>query len=270
MPLIQHPPAPLPGIPLENSFQVLDETGVKCGNAAVVEYVNFTILPDRPLNYYISINAATERAFDMLIGAALARSIALRARNPKLRARVYAPCRPHDTVLLRNFQEFGFQNDDAIIRMRRVLSNTDRQPNPPVGCMIAPIALETPEDAEGLLRRVNTYSITERGPDWLDRLRQEQLFTAYGVWQEQRLLGEMVLSAYGAEGRVEMVYTRPEYRRRGIATALIAHAGQIMLQNSIRSLNAEVWRRITPAMSLFETLRFESVSPTILYPGMDL
>jgi len=270
LPQIQHPPAAYPGIPRDNAFQILDETGVKRGSAAVVEYINHGLLPERPLNYYISISAQDERSFDMLMGAVIARSMQLRGQNPGLAARMYAPCKPHDQQLLRSFMEYGFRNDDAIVRMRRILSDTDRTPNPPVGCAISPVLLENSDDAEGLLRRVNAYSVTERGMDWLYRLQQEQLFAVYGVWQEGKLLGEMVLTAYGAEGRIEMIYTRPEYRRRGIATALSAYAGQVLLRNGIRSLNAEVWRRNINALSLFETLRFESVAPTILYPGMDL
>lgn len=270
MPQIQFSPNALPGVSHENAFEVLDETGMKCGSAVVVEYINHVILTERPLNYYISINASSERAFDMLMGAALARSLVLRKRNPGLRARIYAPCQPHDAVRLRGFQDFGFQNDDAIIRMRRILMDSDKMPNPPVGCMIAPVVQESEEDYAGLLRRMNAYSVTERSADWLRGLQQEQLFTVAGVWQQDRLLGEMILTAYGAEGRIEMMYTRPEFRRRGVATALIAHAGKILLASGIRGLYADVWRRNWQAMSLFGTLRFESVSPTVLYPGVDV
>ena len=270
MPALQYSPAVLPGIPRENAFQVLDDMNIQCGSAAVVEYINHTILPERPLNFYISVTASTERAFDMLMGASLARSIQLRWRYPDLRARIYAPCKPHDAQALRTFEDFGFQNDDAIIRMRRILSEMDKPVGAPVGCSIAPIALNAEGDLSGLLSRINAYSVMERSMDWLMRLQQDQIFTVFGVWQEARLLGELVLTAYGAEGRVEMLYTRPEYRRRGVATALLAHAGQILLQNGIRSLNAEVWRRNQRAMRLFETTRFDSVSAIVLYPGINL
>lgn len=270
LPQIRYSPAMLPGVPPENAFQVLDESGAKCGSGAVVEYINHTLLPEQPLNYYISINAQTERAFDTLIGATLARSIEMRWRNPKLRARIYAPCKPYDNDLLRNLQAFGFQNDDAIIRMRRILSDSERPVNPPVGCSIAPSVLASQQDFDGLLGRVNAYSVIANSPGWLTRLQHEQLFAVFGVWQQARLLGELILTAYGAEGRIEMLYTRPEFRRRGVATALISYAGQMLLHNGIRSLNAEAWRRIRPAMSLLETMRFESVAPTILYPGINL
>ena len=270
MPLIQHPSSAIPGIPSENAFDVLDETGLKCGSAAVVEFVNHNLLPERPLNYYISINAMTERAFDMLMGAVLSRSIQMREQSPNLLARIYAPCKPHESGLLRNFQEFGFRNDDAIIRMRRILSETERDANPPVGCVVAPVTLQDQEDFDGLLKRANAYSIIAKTNDWIYRLHQEQMFSVYGVWQDERLLGEMILTAYGAEGNIEMIYTRPEFRRRGVASALLSCARQVLLQNGIRSLNVEVWRRNRSAMRLFEENRFESVSPVILYPGIDV
>lgn len=270
MPVITHPQKAPPGVSEANAFDVLDDEGMKCGSAIVVEYINQNLLPERPLNFYISISAMTERAFDMLMGAAIARSMELRRQNPRMKARIYTPCKPHDTQRLRGFMEFGFQNDDAMIRMRRILSDSDRMPNPPVGCSVSPVILEDDDDMNALVERLNAYSITARGIDWVRMLRQEQLFTVLGVWQEERLLGEMVLTAYGAEGRIEMMYTRPEYRRRGVALALIAYAGRVLLQNGIRSLNAEVWRRNTLAMSLMGKAGFESVSATVLYPGVDV
>ena len=186
-------------MPLENAFRVLDEGGVTCGSAAVVEYINHALLPERPLNYYISINAHNQRAFDMLMGAAVARSLVLRRRNARMPARIYAPCPPFDAKSLRDFLDFGFQNDDAVIRMRHILTAGDHLPNPPVGCALAPVMLEEAADYDALLTRLNAYSAVAHGPEWLARLRQEPLFAVCGVWQEERLLGELVLTGYGAD-----------------------------------------------------------------------
>lgn len=265
-----HPQVAPPGVSPQNVFHVLDEAGLRLGSASVVEYVNETLLPERPLNYYVNIKAQEERAFDMLLGAVMARALDLRRYQPAMPARIYAPCRPNDTQLLRNLQMFGFQNDDAEIRMRRILHLDDVIPKPPVGCVIAPVVIEDAVDSEGLLRRINQYSLTARSANWLASLQEEPLFTVFGVWQDNRLLGEMILTAYGAEGRIEMLYTRPEYRDRGVAKALIGFAGDMLMQDGIRSLNAEVWRRNIPAMTLFQAMHFDSVQPVILYPGIDL
>ena len=190
-------------MPLENAFRVLDEGGVTCGSAAVVEYINHALLPERPLNYYISINAHNQRAFDMLMGAAVARSLVLRRRNARMPARIYAPCPPFDAKSLRDFLDFGFQNDDAVIRMRHILTAGDHLPNPPVGCALAPVMLEEAADYDALLTRLNAYSAVAHGPEWLARLRQEPLFAVCGVWQEERLLGELVLTGADALTSVE-------------------------------------------------------------------
>lgn len=270
MPQILHPPTALHGVPRENAFLVLDEGGMKLGSSTVIEYFNDTILPERPLNYYVTINAMEERAFDMLMGASLARAMDLHAYQPHIPARIYLPCRPNDTELLRLLQTFGFQNDDGEIRMRRILNAADRVPMPPVGCVIAPVLLEDQTDAEGLLARINKNSVIAKSIGWIERLQQEQSFGVFGVWQESRLLGEIVLTSYGTEGRIEFLYTKPECRNRGVAISLIAHAGDLMLRAGIRTLNAEVWKRNIPAMTLFQATSFDSVSPIILYPGIDL
>lgn len=266
-----HPPTALRGVPRENAFVVLDDAGMQCGSASVTEFINDSILAERPLNYYLNIEAGTGRAFDMLVGATMARALELRRYQPNLAARIYAPCNPGDTQMLHDLQTFGFQNDDAEIRMRKILNPSEKKPLPPVGCVIAPVVLEDEEDAKGLLRRLTANSITAKTMDWLARVQQEQVFVVFGVWQdESKLLGELVLTAYGTEGRIQMVYTRPEYRGRGVATSLVAHASDFLLQNGARSLFAEVWRRNAKAMALFQKMNFDSVSPVILYPGVNL
>ncbi len=270
LPQIQYPASPFPGVPLENSFQVLDEFGMKTGSAAVIEFINHTLLPDRPLNYYLTISANDSRAFHMLVGAAYARTLLLRQQNAELPARLYAPCRPQDQALLASLLDCGFENDDAVVRKRLILSESDRLPRPPVGTTIAPVLLETQEDFDALLRRMNAYTVTAFNYNWIARMQGEQLFSAWGVWQEDRLLGEMVMTAYGAEGRIEMLYTRPEVRRRGMASALVGQAAQELLQNGIHSLSAEVWQRNEPATQLFDKLQFETLQPVRLYPGMNL
>ena len=270
MPQIVHPPAAVSGVSRENVFHVLDEAGMKHGSASVIEYINEALLPDRPLNYHVSISAMDVRAFDMLIGAVLARAIGLTRRQPDLRARVYVPCRPADVDLLRNLQAYGFQNDDAEIHMRRVLAPEDEMPGPPVGCVIASVIVDTQDDCERLLRRVNKYSLISKPMSWLSRLMAEQFFAVYGVWQDDKLLGELILSAYGNEGRIEMLYTRPAYRNRGVASALVAYAGSVLLSAGIRYVNTEVWRRNRNAMALFLGRNFDSLLPIVLYPGIDL
>lgn len=244
---------------------------MKCGNATVIEFVNEALVPERPLNYYVTISAMYSRAFDMLLGAVLARALELRRYQPRLPARIYVPCRPNDTQLLDALTEFGFRNDDAELRVRKVLTESNTPANPPVGCFIAPVLLETGGEVTGLLQRINRYSLTARSVEWVARLQEEaQHLIVRGAWQDDTFIGECVVTVYGAEGHVEMIYTEPEFRERGVATSLLDHVGRELLENGVRLLTAEVWQRNRGAVYLFHSARFDNADPTILYPGMDL
>lgn len=242
---------------------------MKLGSATVVEFFNDALLPERPLNYYITMRAMDDRAFDMLMGAAYARAYAMWTRHPGAAARMYIPCKPTDAALLHSVQAYGLENDDAEIRMRRFLSASDAIAQPPVGCVVSPVILEDEVDAEGLVSRLNRHAVTARNVDWVQRLQQDPFFQVLGVWQESRLLGEAVVTAYGSEGRIEAIYTHPPFQRRGVARALVDRAGQILAEGGARTLNVEVWRRNTAAMAFFQSMRFDSVSPVILYPGVN-
>lgn len=267
---IQYPPSPVPGVPLENSFQILDDFGTKCGSASVIEFINHTMLPDRPLNYYLSISAQDSRSLHLLIGACYTRTLELRRKNAQLPARMYARCNPQDQNLLAELLDCGFENDDAIVRKRLILAETDRMPKPPVSTSIAPVLLETQEDYDALLRRINAYSVTAYNYNWIARMQAQPHFSAWGVWQEDHLLGELVLTANGSEGVVEMLYSKPEFRHRGVASALIGQATQELLRNGVRALIADVWQRNEPATQLFEKMHFETTQPVRLYPGINL
>lgn len=267
---IQYSSTAVPGVPRENAFQVTDETGLKMGSATVVEFINEDILPERPLNYYVSISAMDERALDILMGAVRARAMEMRSYNAHMAARLYVACRPSDQAFMRDLQQYGFDMGDAEIRMRKILHASGRMPGPPVGCVVAPVELEDEVDMRGVLDRSNEYAVTAKPFEWLSRLQGEQYFAVYGVWQDMSLLGQMILTAYGTEGWVQSIYTETGYRKRGVATAMLAHAERVLMDKGVKTINAQVWRRNTRAMSLFQSMKYDSVEPITLYPGVDL
>lgn len=244
---------------------------MKCGNATIVEFISEALVPERPLNYYVTMSAMDPRAFDMLLGAVFARALELRRYQPRMRARVYVPCRPSDTAILHALMDFGFQNDDAELRVRKAITHSNTGTNPPVGIDIEPVTMQSADDITGLLQRINQFTLIARSTDWVARLRDSaQHFIVYGAWQGDALIGEAVMTVYGAEGHIEHIYTLPEFRERGVATALLDHAGRELLANGVRLLSSEVWQRNRRAVYLFHKSRFENSEPTILYPGIDL
>ncbi|GHU70696.1 hypothetical protein FACS1894184_16490 [Clostridia bacterium] len=257
------------GAPRDNIFVATDDNGHRIGMAAVVEYVNHQLLPEIPLNYYLIIEAFA-RARDLLFGAAFTRAMMLRRKRPELPARIYASCSPRDPERLIYFTEQGFHNDDAEVIMHDILKNGDWGPKPPVGCRLAFTNLDTPERCEKLLTRINPYSVTQHSVDWLDKARRNTVFASLGVLEEDEVLGEIVVTGYGAEGQVHMVYTKPGYRRRGIARALLAGARQYLYEEQCRSLTAQVWLRNHPSVEFFKAEGFQQTGQAVLYPGMEV
>ena len=265
-----HPQSSESGLNRENIFQVFDENYTLCGSAAVIEYIQQTLLPDYPLNYYLSISAANQRAFDMLAGAALARVKVLRARHPDLTARLYAPCMPQDTALLQALSEHGFLNDDSVIRTRRISMNDDRFGNTPMGLALAPVVIEDQEDCQALLKRLNEHSVTAFDLKWYNRVSASRLFMVYGMWRDDELIAETVTSSDSYCGKIEMIYVLPEYRRRHIASSLIDAMAKYFLHNGMNTLTADIWRRNPTAVRFFTASGFEYQRDALLYPGMEV
>ena len=67
--------------------------------------------------------------------------------------------------------------------------------------------------------------------------------------------GYMGVQIFSGEGYVTNVATLPEYRRKGVAKALINR----VLQNEMEFLTLEVRESNEPAISLYESLGFERV-----------
>ncbi|MBR3150221.1 MAG: ribosomal protein S18-alanine N-acetyltransferase [Eubacterium sp.] len=67
--------------------------------------------------------------------------------------------------------------------------------------------------------------------------------------------GYMGVQIFSGEGYVTNVATLPEYRRKGVAKALIERA----LQNEMDFLTLEVRESNAPAISLYESMGFERV-----------
>lgn len=257
------------GAPRENIFFAYDNNEQRCGMAALTEYVNHALLPERPLNYFMTIEGFA-RARDMLFGAVYTRARLLRLKHPEMPARIYASCSPRDPERLMFFGEMKLNQVDAEYVMRRVLRPDERPYNPPVGTRVAESRLTSDDACERLLSRINPFSITAHSMDWLDRARSQQYFAALAVLDEERILGEAIINGYGSEGRVLLIYTLPKYRRHGVGRALLSAAESRFVAQGLKLASSQVWERCVPAMALFEDRGYSRASQAVLYPGVNL
>lgn len=77
----------------------------------------------------------------------------------------------------------------------------------------------------------------------------------YVAVEDGKVAGYMGLQIFSGEGYVTNVAVLPDYRRRGIAAALIAEA----VKNEMDFISLEVRKSNTPAISLYEKEGFKNV-----------
>ena len=77
----------------------------------------------------------------------------------------------------------------------------------------------------------------------------------YLALADSKLAGYMGVQIFSGEGYVTNIATLPEFRRKGVAKALIEHT----LKNEMDFLTLEVRESNAPAIALYESLGFERV-----------
>ena len=253
----------------DNIYFAYDNNEQRVGMAAVVEYVNSALLPDRPLNYYLIIEGFA-RARDLLFGAAYTKARVLRRMKPDMPARIYSACSPRDLERLMFFAEMGFDTDDSEHSMRVALRREDRVYNPPVGTQLYINAPHNYEDRELLLNRVNRYSVTARSRGWLEEVLSQPCAAILSIKDEDKYLGEAIVNGYGAEGKILVIYTIPQVRRHGVARALVSAAHELFLDEGYAYATAKVWNRCEAAVHFFERLGYVRVAQVMIYPGKNM
>ncbi len=79
-----------------------------------------------------------------------------------------------------------------------------------------------------------------------------------GAFDEDRLVGYLIISRYVDAWHVMNVAVDPEYRRRGVATSLIERLFDVTAGDSQRGYTLEVRVSNTEAIRLYERLGFRS------------
>lgn len=90
-----------------------------------------------------------------------------------------------------------------------------------------------------------------------DIAKQLELDTSYFYVAEVdgKTAGYMGLQIFSGEGYVTNVAVLPEYRRHGIASALLSEA----MKNDMQFITLEVRESNSPAISLYEKMQFEDL-----------
>lgn len=265
--VITHPQNSYQGVSPENVFFVSTDQKLQLGTGWVFPYFQQQLYPEQPLRYYLQIDAQPQ-ARELLFGALIARCHQLHAQQPQYPARVYAMISPDNLDMLNFYNRMGMKNGDAEEIYRFRLPETRRRV--PMSMQFYTIPLGTVENQNMFLERMNQYRIQPILPDKLTLWQNQQHFLALGFFQGTMPVCETICIASGTEACLMALYTRSEYRRQGVARAMLDSTFEILRSYGVQTVTAQVFKADPAQQRLLARYNPEFIRSLNMMPGMDL
>ena len=266
--ILRNPREPLFGEPVENGFEAIDEkTGEQLGCCVVHPEPNPVLFPMRPNNFRLEFDGEF-LAFGKTLGAAMALARSLVAAEGKP-SRIYAECQPNDELFLSALSEYGFHDNDGLVRMcqdGKALPATSM----PTGCVIVEDDLSDPMERKFFLERYNQLFQIERDHDWLAQCSQRDGFGRILMVASTGLAGELVCWLEDGVGKIGFIHTTKRWRNMGIARHLLTLACEKLWDEGAQIVEADVRARIPLLLRTLESAGFKQTNLLMRYPGVDI
>lgn len=261
-----HPPQTNNGLPPENVFVVADSANMPVAEGFLIPTYHPYLFPERPLNFFINIRSGGPGK-DMALGAVLGRIQQLRNQNPQLAARAFAQVSPQDTVMMGFYMESGFDGNDALDVVSICPPNA--KPSAPMGYDMNMVPLNSREQVNGFLQRMNAYRLDAWRPEQLQRYLGMQHFLAMYISRGQELVGEIAFTGEGNAAKLIGLYVAPNYRRMGMAKHMIAAGMKMLSERGVNYVEADVIRRNEAQGRLAQSCSATFVRTACFYPGIN-
>ncbi|MBP3657288.1 MAG: GNAT family N-acetyltransferase [Clostridia bacterium] len=269
---IYHPVRGVGSALRENSFMIIDDAGVEIGKGALEHRLVKKMLPDRPLEIEMTMNAHP-MASDTLFGALTARAESIKAEHGGVPARLFTRCAIDDAVRHEYFTRMGFDDYDGdelfILRCPADLSSRRRNYTP-IGTKSIDVDLRTRTRREEFLLRLKDFGGVEHASEWLEARMREPVFMAKSVYMGSDYIGDILVTGHPGEAVLDMVLVEQKWRGRGVASSLIDEALMMMHERGVPYMRANAVRRNNSAMMLFKRCGFEWVRTDSYLLGRDL
>ncbi len=264
---IVHPPQPVNNMNPEDVFFAVDDLGAQAGYAYLLYQLQPGLYPDCPVNMYFTIQG-DESARYLLFGAVVARARVLQNVNPQLRARLYTNLDPQDEKGREFYLQNGFDISESDILVSLQIPFGDGRI--PMSCTVADIPLNTWEEQQGLLTRLQMNEMTYLDRNMLMELMHLPHFIALGLYRNAGLIGEAVLFGRGEDAELAAIYIEPGSRRQGMARALLHRSMAIMAAEGVLRVRARIMTRSLPQQHLMNDFGAAPIQVNMLFPGMYL
>ena len=264
---IVHPQQPVNNLNPEDVFFAIDDLGTQAGYAYILYRLQPGLYPDCPVNLYFSIEGDSSSRY-LLFGAVVARARQLQNVNPQLRARLYTSLDPQDPAGRDFYLHNGFDLDesDAVVALQIPFGDG----RIPMSCTVAAIPLNTWEEQQNLLSRLQMNEITYLDRNTLMEIMHLPHFIALGLYRNAGLIGEAIMAGQGDHAELVAIYIEPSSRRQGMARALLHRTMAIMAAEGVMQVSARIMTRSAPQMHLMNDFGAVESGVNMLFPGMYL
>lgn len=269
---IYHPVRGVDGALKENSFIIIDDAGVEIGQGGLTCRVVKKMMPDRPLEIEMSMNAHPAAA-DTLYGALSARAESIKVENGDLPARLFTRCAIDDTARREYFLRMGFDDVDGDELFALAVPQDMRQRRRhyvPTGTKSIDADLRTLAWREQFLATLTAFGCQEHATEWLEARMKDPVFLARAVYSGSDFVGQMLVTGNQSEAVLQFVCTETKWRGRGVACALIDEALAVLSKQQVPYLVAMCPRRNMNAVQMFQAAGFDWIRTDCYLLGKNL
>lgn len=264
---IVHPQQPVNNMNPEDVFYAIDDLGTRTGYAYILYQLQPGLYPDCPVNLYFAIEGDVSSRY-MLFGAVVARARVLQTVNPQMRARLYTTISPDDVEMREFYIDSGFDCDEEDAAVELQIPFGDGRI--PMSCTVAPTPLNTWEEQENLLYRLQMNEITYVDRNYLIPLLHMPHFLTLGLYRNAILTGEAIVAGQGNECELIAIYMDPGNRRQGMGRALLHRTLAIMAAEGVNRVTARIMTRSQPQTHLVNDFGAVKLGTNMIFPGMYL
>ena len=264
---IVHPAQPVNGLNPEDVFYAVDDLGTQTGYGFILYQYQPGLYPDCPVNMFFSLDGDPSSRY-LLFGALVARARILQNVNPTLRARLYTNISPADTQMKDFYLHNGFDCDETDNVLQLSIPYGDGRI--PMSCTVAPTPLNTWDEQNSLIYRLQMNEITFVDINYLQSLMRMPHFMTLGLYRNAVLIGEVIMAGQGNVCELVAIYIEPGSRHQGMGTALLHRMMAIMAAEGVTSVTTRIMSRSLPQQKLMNHFGASVLGVNMIFPGMYL
>ena len=225
------------------------------------------LYPDCPVNLYFSI-AGDPSSRDLLFGALVARARILQNVNPQMRCRLYTSIEPTDIQMKDFYVHNGFDCNESDEILQLAIPFGDGRI--PMSCTVAPTPLNTWDEQNSLIYRLQMNEITFVDMKYLNSLQRMPHFMTLGLYRNAVLIGEVIMAGQGSDCELVAIYIEPNSRNQGMGKALLHRMMAIMAAEGVTRITTRIMSRSLPQQRLAADFSGTVLGVNMLFPGMYL